>query len=444
MLQLISFLVFLILIGFAAVAETTLSVINRARLKEMLDRGVPRSEAVRSLMEDPRRSLAAILLLGDLGLVGATATGVVVLLGLPAGWVRIALAVVGLVLLLGVQTLAKMVANHNSEKMGALVAGPIDGLVMLLSPLLKVVDLLGRPLGSRASDRLAMREEELQLLLDVGPGDGIIEADEKEMIASIFEMGETTVREVMVPRIDIVAIEADTSLREALDVIIACGHSRIPVYQGTIDNVVGLLYAKDLLRILRDGDADRPLRDLLRPAYFIPESKRVDDLLRELQQMKVHMAIVVDEYGGVAGLVTIEDLLEEIVGEIQDEYDFEEPISQWLSDYEVVFDARVDLDDVNREMDLELPTDESDTLGGLIYAKLGRMPTKGDEVRLDGVRLLVLSMKGHRIGRVKIVKEVPSGLEGAEVSLGQARTVKEDDSETERGTEAWAGNYQSG
>jgi CBS domain containing-hemolysin-like protein len=146
----------------------------------------------------------------------------------------------------------------------------------------------------------------------------------------------------------------------------------------------------------------------------------------------------------VAGLVTIEDLLEEIVGEIQDEYDFEEPVSRRLSDYEVIFDARVDLDDVNREMGLELPTDESDTLGGLIYAKLGRMPTKGDEVRLDGVRLVVLSMKGHRIGQVKIVKEVPPSPGGAEVSLGRARTVDQDGSETERNTDAWARNYQPG
>ncbi len=444
MLHLIVFLGFLTLIGFAAVAETTLSVINRARLKEMLERGVPRSEAVHSLMEDPRRSLAAILLLGDLGLVGATATGVALLLGLPASWLRVALAVIGLAVLFGTQAVAKMVANHNSEKMGALVAGPIDGLVTLLSPLLKVVDLLGRSFGGRGSDRLAMREEELQLLLDVGPGDGIIEADEKEMIASIFEMGETTVREVMVPRIDIVAIEADTSLREALDVIIACGHSRIPVYEKTIDNVVGLLYAKDLLQCLGDGQPDRPLREFLRPAYFIPESKRVDELLRELQQRRVHMAIVVDEYGGVAGLVTIEDLLEEIVGEIQDEYDFEEPVSQRLSDHEVIFDARVDLDDVNREMDLELPTNESDTLGGLIYARLGRLPAKGDVVQLDGVRISVLSMMGRRIGRVKVVKEVQPSLEGGAAPAGEARTVGQDEGETERGTDAWARNYQPG
>ncbi len=161
------------------------------------------------------------------------------------------------------------------------------------------------------------------------------------MIASIFEFGETLVREVMVPRIDVLAVPVDTPMLEALDVILKAGHSRIPVYRETIDNVVGILYAKDLLRYLRDGRTDVPLSKILRPAYFIPESKKVDELLQELQQRKVHMAVVVDEYGGTAGIVTIEDLLEEIVGEIQDEYDAEEPTIEPISEHEYLFDARV-------------------------------------------------------------------------------------------------------
>jgi len=441
---LIAFLVFLALMGFAGAAETTQSVINRARLKEMLERGVPRSQAVQSLVEDPRRSLAALLIAGDVGLIGAVASGVSLLMSLPAGWPRIALAVMGIGLLFVARAMAKAAADRYPEKVGAVVAGPMGAFVTALSPFLWVMERLGRIFGQQAGQRVPMHEEELQLLLEVGPGDGIIEAEEKAMIASIFEMSETTVREVMVPRIDIIAVDVDASQREALDVIITCGHSRIPVYDKTIDNVVGLLYAKDLLRYLRDGDTERPLREILRPAYFIPESKRVDDLLRELQQTKVHMAIVVDEYGGTAGLVTIEDLLEEIVGEIQDEYDVEEPVSQRISDREVIFDARVDLDDVNRQMALDLPTEESDTLGGLIYTELGRMPAKGDEVRLDGVRLSVLTMKGRRIGKVKVIKEAPDA-ESASSSarVPRAASQGEDDAD-DKGKDAWARNYQPG
>ena len=187
---------------------------------------------------------------------------------------------------------------------------------------------------------------------------------------------------------------------EALDVILKAGHSRIPVYKNSVDNIVGILYAKDLLRFLRDGRTDTPLSKTLRPAYFIPESKKVDELLQELQQRKVHMAIVVDEYGGTAGLVTIEDLLEEIVGEIQDEYDAEEPTVEEVNEHEYLFDARVQLDEANKLLGVELPSEGGDTLGGFIYSQLGKVPTVGDRVEFENVTIpgVVGDRAAHQAG----------------------------------------------
>jgi CBS domain containing-hemolysin-like protein len=221
-------------------------------------------------------------------------------------------------------------------------------------------------------------------------------------------------REVMVPRIDVAAVEETTSLRQALDVIIQAGHSRIPVYRDSIDNIQGVLYAKDLLLPFRDSHDDTPITELMRPAYFVPESKRVDDLLQELQQRRVHMAIIVDEYGGTAGVVTIEDLLEEIVGDIQDEYDSEAPMAQQLGEREYAFDAQIRLDDVNEILNVALPLEESDTLGGFIYSQLGTMPAVGSRVHYEQLMLEVLSVQGRRILQVRVVKSHEDGSAAAQ------------------------------
>jgi putative hemolysin len=254
-------------------------------------------------------------------------------------------------------------------------------------------------------------EEEIKTLVDAGEEEGVIQEEEKDMIYSIFELGDTLAREVMVPRIDVVALDVTTPMLDALDAIMEAGHSRIPIYEETIDNVAGVLYAKDLLPFLRDGRTDVALRNVLREAYFIPETKRASDLLPDLQQRRVHMAIVVDEYGGIAGLVTIEDLLEEIVGEIQDEYDTEDPFFEYISDNEYVFDARVDLDDLNRLMSVALPTEDSDTLGGFIYTELGKVPVVGDRVAFADLSLTVESVAGRRIKKVRVKRYTPVALQ---------------------------------
>lgn len=406
---------FLLLTALAAGAETALTFLDRARLRELLKKEGSRPQALDTLLNDPYRALASLLLLNDLGLIGAAGSAMLIIPHLVPGWVRALGAVLALATIFLFQLAPKALAARSPERMALRLAGLIHGLAALFSPLLGLLRLssgLGPQLvaGELSVVGFFMNEEERRFWADVGRED--IEEEEREMIHGIIELGETLAREVMVPRIDMVAIEAGTPLLEALDVIIQCGHSRIPVYEESIDHIIGLLYAKDLLRYLRDGQTAIPLREILRPVYFIPESKKVDDLLQELQRMRIHIAIVVDEYGGTAGLVTIEDLLEEIVGEIQDEYDMEEPIMELVSDNEIIFDARIDLDDVNHLMAIALPTEDSDTLGGLIYSRLGKVPAVGDEVVFDGVKIAVLSLIGRRIKKVRVTKEGTPGPAG--------------------------------
>jgi putative hemolysin len=235
------------------------------------------------------------------------------------------------------------------------------------------------------------------------------------MIEGILLFGDTLVREVMVPRIDISGLEASSSVGVALDFTLDQGHSRIPVYDETIDRVIGILYARDLMPLLRDGRFEATIRDLVRPVYFVPETMKVDALLRNLQTRKVHVAIVVDEYGGTAGLVTIEDVLEEIVGEIQDEYDVEEPLISHPADDTWIADARVSIDDFNSETGLHLATEEGDSLGGLVYEKLGTIPNVGDSVAVGDVIITVQSVQGLRPDKLQLVQAPKPADEETEV-----------------------------
>ncbi len=331
--------------------------------------------------------------MGTLALVGAAALGVVAIRRAGGDGIAIAAGAGVSVLLVRVaQEIAAWIARQNIERL----AKPLLGDAAIFLPLIE-----SRP-PEQPEEAL---EDTLEQMVDAGEKAGLIQSDEHEMISGVLRLDKTLVREIMVPRIDVVAVEVQAPLHAALDVIIGGSHSRVPIYEESIDHVVGLLYAKDMLKILRDGGkSDVPLQSLLRPAFFVPESKRVDELLQELQQSKVHMAVVVDEYGGTAGIVTIEDILEEIVGEIQDEYDIgEEPLIERVSENEGIFNARVNIDQVNDALQVQLP-EEGDTLGGLVYQRLQKMPKVGDQVQVDGVIISVLSVLGRRIKKVRISK----------------------------------------
>ena len=254
------------------------------------------------------------------------------------------------------------------------------------------------------------------MLVSVGQEEGVLEEEEREMIHGIFEMGDMRVREVMVPRTDLVAIEANEPVEKAVDLVTKHGHTRIPVYEGNLDHIVGVMYAKDLLRAVVRGE-QKTLRDIARKPYFTPESNLVQDVLRDLRKNRVHMAIVVDEYGGTAGAVTIEDILEEIVGPIQDEYDVgEEDEIQFISPNEVVLDGRVSVDDVNELLKLQITGDDYDTIGGYVLNQLGAAPRVGATLKLGNAELRVEAVQGTRIKKVRIKSQTPFEIPAAQES----------------------------
>ena len=276
------------------------------------------------------------------------------------------------------------------------------GLNFVLQPLTWILTELQGTRGQSERSLGAVTEDELKTWVEVGQPEGGLEKDERRMIYSIFQFGDTLSREIMVPRIDVLALDVTTPLENAANEMVESGHSRVPVYEDTIDNVIGLLYAKDLLKI-RFNDGDEPqIRNYLRPAYFVPESKKVDDLLAEMQAKGVHLAIVVDEYGGMAGIVTLEDIVEEIVGEIRDEYDQkEELLVQQISDDEFVFNGRVSLSDFNDALGTHLQDESADTLGGYIYGELDRVPVEGERLQVEDWIITVEVVRSRRIIRIR-------------------------------------------
>jgi len=256
-------------------------------------------------------------------------------------------------------------------------------------------------LKSLFSGRRRVTEEEFHELMEASEEEGLINEEESEMIRAIFELGETVVREIMVPRTDMACISADVTINELIETIIACGHSRIPVFDGTVDNITGILYAKDLLKYWREEIPDVDIRKITRQPFFIPETKNLEELLQEFKRRRVHIAIVIDEYGGTSGLITIEDLLEQIVGDIQDEYDSEEDLIQMQADGSAIVDARLSIEEFEQLFEIEVDRDKFDTVGGLIIHMLGRIPRTDDQVVSSGIRLTVLTAGERRIGKLR-------------------------------------------
>jgi putative hemolysin len=419
--------------AFLALARSALINVRKPRLRQLIEEGVTSARTAERLAEDASRLLATTQL--GMMLTSFFAGAVVAVVSAPPlalawqpwlgnassplAFLLVVLAAAIVMLILG-ELVPETIAVQHSERLALLLARPLAVISILAMPIIRFMVWLShgisRLFGDTQSGNMPfVTEEEIKVLVDAGEEEGVIQEEEKAMIYSIFELGDTLAREVMVPRIDVVALDVTAPMREALEVIMEAGHSRIPVYQETIDNVLGVLYAKDLLPYLRDGRTDVPLHSILREAYFIPETKKASDLLPDLQQRRVHMAIVVDEYGGMAGLVTIEDLLEEIVGEIQDEYDTEEPFVEFVHDGEYVLDARVDLDDLNRLMNVTLPTEDNDTLGGFIYTELGKVPVVGDQVTFEDLAFTVESVAGRRIKKVRVERQEVSSVPEAAV-----------------------------
>jgi CBS domain containing-hemolysin-like protein len=411
--------------AFLAAAETSLTRMSRARAMHLAEEERRGARQLLTLVEQPARFLNLVLLLVLVVQFFATALFTSVLSRLVGGGLGVAIAATAMTILTFIfaEVAPKTYAVQQTDRAALAVAPFVYVLTRLpvLGPLTRLLIAIGNVVtpGKGLKSGPFVSEEEIRALVDEAERDEVIEEEEREMIHSIFEFGDTILREVMVPRPDMVAVPVTTSLQEVLELILRTGFSRIPVYQRDIDDIVGLAYAKDVLRRLHDGQADKPLADILRPAPFMPESMRAAECLREMRRRKSHMVIVIDEYGGTAGLVTIEDLLEEIVGEIADEYDSEEPNVEPLPDGDYRVNARLGIDEVNELLDVELPSTEWDSIGGLLFNLVGGVPREGQEVEFQGLRLRAERVQGRRIGRVRIHRLSPP--EGVEDAAAQVR-----------------------
>jgi CBS domain containing-hemolysin-like protein len=404
-LELIAVLLLIASTGFFAMSETAITRTGRARAYRLAEEKRRGASSLLRIVENVAPYLNVVLLLTLLSTIGGTTLATILAVRHFHRW--------GELLSTGAMTILLFVFAEVTPKTWAVQQ--TDRVALWVAPILVSINRFFGPVAS-ALVRLAnlimpgkglpqgplMTEDDIRAMAEVASEEESIEEEEKELIHSIFEFGDTLVREVMVPRPDMVVAPVTASLTDVLDLILKRGYSRIPVYKDELDNIVGVVYAKDLLRHLHAGKGDLPIDKIMREPYFVPETKKVSDLLREMQQRRVHIAIVLDEYGSVAGLVTIEDLLEEIVGEIADEYDREEQQLEKIDDNTYRVNGRVPIDEVNELLDVELPQDEWDTVAGLMYGLLGEVPTQGQTVDFDNLTFTADKVQGRRIQKVLI------------------------------------------
>ena len=393
-------------------AETAFLSTNKIRLRNLQEEGEKKADLVLTMLEKQNKLISTLLVGNNIVNIGSSALATkMATAAFGDVGVGIATGVMTFLVLVFGEVIPKNLAAAHAETWAMFIAPFIRLLSFVLTPvvffLTKLSDFVVRFSKKDDEEDPTITEDEFKILVNVGQEEGVFDESESEMINSIFEFDETVVKAIMVPRIDIVAVDVEDPINEALRLIVDGGHSRIPAYEESIDNIVGILYAKDIFEYLDDDFNELKVKELIRPAYYIPETKKVSDLLNELRSKKVHMAIILDEYGGTNGLVTIEDLIEEIIGDIQDEYDVEEDLIVMHSDSQLVADARAPIGDVEEAFDVELEEEiledsEADTIGGLAFEHLGGIPAKGDEVTVGRFLIRIVEVSGRRISKVEI------------------------------------------
>jgi len=396
----------LVLLVISNTLDLTYAFVNRSEVRRQLEDNSPIAQQVDNLIHAHTHLFLALSILKYLSLLFIGAASAYLFSNSSLQWQMGVAIMSGWAILAFLQPLWRAFVLRHATSFAFRLVPLMQGISILLRPLTAIIDQINQWAAgaeTKNDDRTTFSDEALRLLVGSSEKSSEeIEENEREMIVNILEMNETSARELMVPRIDMITINIETTLYEALDTIISAGHSRIPVFEENIDAIVGLLYAKDLLTCFRESQTDRPIRELLRPAYFVPASKKVDALFQEMQQQRVHIVVVVDEYGGTAGLVTIEDILEEIVGEIQDEYDLEEDVYvQGIGQDIYLLNSRLDVYSLTKLLDIEVDTDSADTLGGLLFSLMEHVPEQGESIEYDGWRFTVLSLDGRRIEQVR-------------------------------------------
>jgi putative hemolysin len=404
--------VLLLFSSLYSMAETAMMALSRGRAHKLAEEGVPHGRTLELMSQEPNRILGTVLVGNNLANVAASAVATGLFFNMyGASGITISTVVMTVVVLLVAEITPKTYAAHHPDRVAIRLARFLLISMAIFTPVVRVFTAVGvgvlRLFGVHAEGGRLLTEEEIRTLVDVGEQEGVLEAEERQMIQGIFELGDTPVRDVMVPRIDMDAVPLHATLREAWEALVHAGHSRLPVFRQTRDDVVGVLYARDILAYVHDRSLDSPVESLIRPVHFVPESKKVDEVLRDFRREHTHIAIVLDEYGGTAGLVTIEDLLEEIVGEIQDEYDLDGPEIREIAPGEMYdVDGRVTLDELRDEWGLDFEAEDVDTIGGYILHLLGRAPVQGETVRSGSWELTASVVTGRRVKRVRL-KSVP-------------------------------------
>ncbi|GLI57023.1 membrane protein [Propionigenium maris DSM 9537] len=413
--EIILLIILIGLSGFFSASETALTAFKSNNLEDVEDEHPKVAELLRKWLKKPNEMLTGILLGNNIVNILASSIATAVTFAMIGNSGR-AIAMVTLcmtvVILIFGEITPKVVAKNYSSKVAMLVILPIYYVSLLTLPVIKVLifisKVIGKIFGIHISDEnLMITEEDIISYVNVGEAEGVIEEDEKEMIHSIFEFGETSAKEVMTPRTSMFALEADQTIDEVWEEIKENGFSRIPVYdEEGIDNIIGILYLKDLLDIVKSGKTDVPVGDYLREVYFVPETKSIMEILEEFKRKKVHIAIALDEYGGTVGVLTIEDLIEEIVGEIQDEYDKEEDeLIKAVGDEVYEVDAMIDIETLNKELDIELPESEDyESLGGLVVTEMGKVADVGDSIQVGSIKINVLEVDKMRVSKVLLHK----------------------------------------
>ena len=409
--EIVVILLLILVVALSAAAEIAVTRTNRVRALRLLEEKRRGSAALARIVESPAPYLNVVLLLTLLATIGGTtiAASLAVRHSEGAGEI-ISTVVMTILLFVFAEVTPKTFAIQQTDRVALRVAPLLVWLARLLGPvatgLLKLANVLmpgkGLPHGPYIT------EQELRASAEVASEEGEIEEGEVELIHSIFEFGDTIVREVMVPRPDIIAIEHDKALRDVQAIVLTHGYSRVPVYREDLDDLVGVVYAKDVLKALHQGKQDMPLAEIVREVHYVPETKKVAELLREMQKEKFHIALVTDEHGSVSGLVTLEDLLEELVGEITDEYDREEPEMVEVGEGRYRVSGKASIDNVNELLDVELPDQEWDTLAGFVLDLFGRIPMDGEEAVYPGLKFTAEEVLGRRISKV-LIERVPNG-----------------------------------
>jgi len=402
-------------IGITAVLEAVTGLVPPSRQRAGSSPGGEAAARFRTLegIIDPRRALTtSLFILQAVALVVATLAidGVFRRELGSFAWLLTAIFVVPIYLVLA-QGLPRALSRHRFDETTGTLAILMLALTWPARPLVWFSEKVGAGIARilpSAPETGASREEELRAIIGLDSPTGMVDPDEREMIDAALRLEELTAREVMVPRVDIVAVQQEIAIPDLIDVIVQAGHSRIPVYQESIDQIIGVLHAKDLLPHLLEADPDFVISEHLRLPHIVPESKHLDVLLKELRRTRLHLAIIADEYGGTAGLVTIEDILEEIVGEIQDEYDTEKPLFEPLGQFEILADGRLPLENVENYFGMTFPEDaDYESVGGFVQNVLGRMPRVGDVFASEGIEGEIIEVEGRRVRRLRLARQAP-------------------------------------